>query len=257
MITKKGYTLVELIVIIAIIGILFGIIFVVAGPVRKQAKDTRIKSSLLQIQNRAERIYLDGGKYDNVCDSCPGCDTEICSLGQDIANQGGSLNITFKSPYQYCAYSELVDPSSGYFCVDSFGYRDIVRVWGGMCDAQGYCGYSSCADVNGNGVVECGFYPPDYTIPITEVNDCPDPETESGEPEFQGGDTYCVLQCMGCGTELEPDIFFCPEDCGSSPCDSCGSVEECVQKYDMDLNKGVTMGDVLFVLYLAGEQCPL
>lgn len=142
---------------IAVIGILAGIIFVATGPIRKQAKDARIQSDLVQIQNRAERIYLDEGNYDNVC--C-GCDVEIQSLCNDIDNQGSSINIyKDSSPAgKYCAYASLA--SSGVAsCVDYKGNiaeLTYPEVTGDLCMNRKFCVFcdAQCYDFNGNGVID-------------------------------------------------------------------------------------------------------
>ncbi len=87
-----GFNITEILVTTAIISILIGIVIVVSVPVRKTIKDARIKSDLLQILNRAERVYLEQKSYIKVC-LAEGCDAEILALGYDIDSQGGSANI--------------------------------------------------------------------------------------------------------------------------------------------------------------------
>lgn len=118
---SKGFTLTEIIVVIAIIGILLGIVFVAIGPARKRAKDARIKSDLLQIQNRAENIYLDQGDYYGVCcwhaTECPNPDSEISALCDDIEEQSGVFaRVWNKANGQYdkfCAWQPLFKEENG------------------------------------------------------------------------------------------------------------------------------------------------
>lgn len=51
---KKGFTLVELLVVISVIGILASLALVAFGPTQKQAKDTQRKSDLKQYQTALE-----------------------------------------------------------------------------------------------------------------------------------------------------------------------------------------------------------
>jgi prepilin-type N-terminal cleavage/methylation domain-containing protein len=253
----KGFGLIELIIVIAVIGVLAGIILAALGPARNQAKDARIISDLHQLQNRAEIIYLDKGVYywvegttpRGVCWQEGSCDSEILTLRRDINSQGGQTAI-ISSADKYCAYSKLIS-SNQYFCVDSFGFADI-QDYAGMCSTRGYCAFSSCPDVNNNKVVDCGFYdyPTSKTQPITTKSDCPDPP----HPE---SDVRCVLQCVTCppctdcgGTSTDLCID-CPDLNGNSVKDP----EECLAIYDMDKSGAVNMWDVIFTSNRVGDIC--
>lgn len=122
-----GFTLIELLVVITIIGILAGVILVAMGSAREKAKDVRIKTNMLQIQNLAEGFYLDEGNYGNfdcsvVGPDCLCSDEALEALCEDIYTQGSSLTIEkpSSSPVdQYCSYADLI--SGSYLCVDSGG----------------------------------------------------------------------------------------------------------------------------------------
>lgn len=63
---KKGLTLVELLVVVAILGVLSAILFAAVDPIAQleKARDSRRKSDLAQIQKALEQYYQDnGGKY--------------------------------------------------------------------------------------------------------------------------------------------------------------------------------------------------
>ena len=130
----QSFTLVEILVIITIIGILAGIILVAMGPARERAKDSRIESDMLQLQNLAENIYLDDSNYNNlncsvideVTDNCT-CDDEFLeAFCEDLLVLESSLTIE-KSSTQYCAFVPLhsenncSSPVTENFCVDSWG----------------------------------------------------------------------------------------------------------------------------------------
>lgn len=128
---SKGFTLTEIMVVIAIIGILVGIVVVALPKIRQSAKDARITSDLLQLQNLAENIYLDEGNYDNLD---PVLSPEIAAIGNDISTQGSSLIIEKASPaYKYCAYANLV--SGSYFCVDYMGNMAETATPDNSCDS--------------------------------------------------------------------------------------------------------------------------
>jgi prepilin-type N-terminal cleavage/methylation domain-containing protein len=113
---RKGFTLIEMLVVIAVVGILSAAVLASLGPARNKAKDARIISALNQLRSVAETLY--DGDYDAVDTD----QTEISKLAQDITNNQGELKIQKSSEttaLAYLAYSKL--PGGGYYCVDSAG----------------------------------------------------------------------------------------------------------------------------------------
>jgi prepilin-type N-terminal cleavage/methylation domain-containing protein len=133
--TSKGFTLVELLVVIAVIGILAGVILVSLNSARGKAQDVKIISDVKQLKNTFESNYS-GVAYpdltnDNpvygglVADGNPGTST-ITVLLADILAQGSTLNIvndpnTGPTVLSYAIYGQLVSSSTQYFCLDSVG----------------------------------------------------------------------------------------------------------------------------------------
>jgi prepilin-type N-terminal cleavage/methylation domain-containing protein len=58
---KKGFTLIEMLIVIAIIGILASIVLVGLGPVQRQARDSRRIADLRQIQTLLEICFSRSG----------------------------------------------------------------------------------------------------------------------------------------------------------------------------------------------------
>ena len=153
---SRGFTLVETLAVIAIIGILAGIILVAMGPARDKGKDTKIESNMLQIQNLAENIYLDNGDYNNVD---PAQSPEIAALVLDISNQGEPVYI--KKPLapapvdRYCSYTLLNKKIAGrylFFCVDYLGNNIKIGGPGISCNTACYkC--PVCVDTDGDGLM--------------------------------------------------------------------------------------------------------
>lgn len=67
---RKGFTLLELLIVIAIVGILSATILVALNGARDKANDARRKSDLAQAV-RALNLYYD--KHDNYMDASSGC----------------------------------------------------------------------------------------------------------------------------------------------------------------------------------------
>lgn len=116
---RKGFTLIEMLVVIAVIGILSAAVLTALGPSRAKAKDTRIISALQQVRALAEANYqndyswLPSGTIAN-------SDGKLGTSASDISTNGGSLVINkATSSAAYAAYSVLA--SGGYYCLDSAG----------------------------------------------------------------------------------------------------------------------------------------
>lgn len=62
-----GFTLVEALAVIAIIGFLASIIVVNIGNSKKQGKDTAVRGALLEVRNAAELYYNQNLTYEDVC----------------------------------------------------------------------------------------------------------------------------------------------------------------------------------------------
>jgi len=54
---KKGFTLIEILIVVSIIGILSSIVLVGLGPAQKQGRDARRISDLKQVQNALELYF--------------------------------------------------------------------------------------------------------------------------------------------------------------------------------------------------------
>jgi general secretion pathway protein G len=111
---RKGFTLIELMVVMAIIGILMGLTLTGFFASRKTARDGKRKSDLEQIRSALEMCYSDTGAY-------PADITSQVSCGSKVYLDPTPLDPSTKNPYYYssggttytlCAYLETTAPDN-------------------------------------------------------------------------------------------------------------------------------------------------
>ena len=129
---QKSFTLIEMLVVIAIIGILAGIVLVAVGATRSKARDSRIISEMGQLRNAVDLFYNNNNNsYTGPPDlGCGITNPNVDVLCDDIALQGGKkpsddsagLDIII-SAQAYCAEVKL--NSGKYWCIDSVGISKL------------------------------------------------------------------------------------------------------------------------------------
>ncbi|MDO8504371.1 MAG: type II secretion system protein [Candidatus Liptonbacteria bacterium] len=60
---RSGFTLIEMLIVVAIIGILASVVIVGIGPAQKKARDARRAADLRQVQTALELYYGKAGQY--------------------------------------------------------------------------------------------------------------------------------------------------------------------------------------------------
>lgn len=72
---KKGFTLIEILIVVAIIAILTSVVIIGLGPAQRSGRDTRRAADLRQVQNALELYFQRCGFYPGPAltagDSCP------------------------------------------------------------------------------------------------------------------------------------------------------------------------------------------
>jgi general secretion pathway protein G len=129
---NSGFTLIEMLVVVAVIGLLSSVILTALGPAKDKAKDTRIISDVNQTRSLAETFY--NGNY-NTLESLPSNNIQnpdLKTLSDDVTIQGGTLTIIKSQPSPakiYSVYSSLNikggdsnNPQTQFYCIDSAGH---------------------------------------------------------------------------------------------------------------------------------------
>ena len=136
---KRGFTLVELLVVIAVIGLLASIIVVSLNTARKRAKNAAIKQALAELRIAAEWEYDQNDDYDIVClgnDINTAAGTNFARIQQAIVDNGGVERLCYDrdtnndnaSPWDACGGEKkwcarvTNMPNGGSWCVDYTGY---------------------------------------------------------------------------------------------------------------------------------------
>ena len=71
--TVRGFTLIEILIVVAIIAILAGSVLVGFGPAQRQGRDTRRISDLRQVQNALGLYYAKCGYYPGAVQAGSAC----------------------------------------------------------------------------------------------------------------------------------------------------------------------------------------
>ena len=65
---KSGFTLIEMLIVVAIVGILSSVVLVGLGPVQRRGRDARRISDIRQVQTGLELYYGKYGEYPDAAD---------------------------------------------------------------------------------------------------------------------------------------------------------------------------------------------
>src|SRR3989344_2624835 len=89
---QKGFTLIEVLVVVSIIGLLASIVLVGLGGFRSQGRDAKRIADLKQTQNALELYYTKCQHYPG--DAACALDTSMTWAKLDTAVKGAGLGIT-------------------------------------------------------------------------------------------------------------------------------------------------------------------
>ena len=120
--SQKGFTLLEVLVVVAIIGTLAGIVMISVNRARLKARDAKRLSDMEQIQTALEMYYNKYGQYpDGACDPLGDCVNLICG-GWDTQGDGEFLKVLNTEGF---LSTKLADPKTtpGQACGGQYQYR--------------------------------------------------------------------------------------------------------------------------------------
>ena len=126
---SKGFTLVELLVVISIIVLLSSFAVVTIKYYRDKAKDARLEASLSQIRSIAAMLYTDTHSYETLCKEDGTLNTEgegdvyqqIKVIKSEIEKFNENEDIVcYSNENSFCVSSPAKTVEG--FCVDSTGY---------------------------------------------------------------------------------------------------------------------------------------
>ena len=139
---QKGFTLIEILVVIAIIGILATIVLTSLGTARQKASDAKVQAQLSSMRSQAELFFGDNGNYGTPeTDTTNGCAPapDVGSLFRYASSSDGlsELIAAIPSTYTVLCYTDpttdtatawavtaangLSGGSAASWCVDSTG----------------------------------------------------------------------------------------------------------------------------------------
>lgn len=133
---SKGFTIIELLVVVAIIAVLTGIVLVNVTSYINKGKDAAIKGNLSTILTNGAVFYDTNASYTGFC-----ADATVTAPQAAILAAGGVSTCTVDvGNTAWCACSTLKVTSGNVFCVDSTGYKkETTNTCALACPAAGGC----------------------------------------------------------------------------------------------------------------------
>lgn len=138
---QKGFTIIELIVVVAIIAVLAGIVLVNVTTYINKGKNAAIKGNLSTIMTNAADYFYRNSSYSSFC-----TDALMTAPLAAADSASGGTAVKNCSSTAWCACSTMKVTSEeitgSTFCVDSTGYKKVTQNASGCstrCPSGGAC----------------------------------------------------------------------------------------------------------------------
>lgn len=126
--SSKGFTLLELLIVIAILGVLMAILLYYLGDARSKGSDASIQSNLVNARAQAELYFnLNGLSYMDVCtESLSDSPQGIADFveASDFENGSGEVNC-FDNDDDWALEVQLNNDTAQYLCVHTGGEMGV------------------------------------------------------------------------------------------------------------------------------------
>ena len=128
---RKGFTVLELILVLSIILVLIGIVALALHKIAEKGKATRIIADLSELRKLMDEVYINeltgfsnicavqGGTLNDSPSSDPELNRKVRKIKQDLEKLTGPHSIKcFSNKSDFCIHVEALEK---YFCIDSEG----------------------------------------------------------------------------------------------------------------------------------------
>ena len=134
---QKGFTIIELIVVVAIIAVLAGIVMVSVVTYINKGKNAAIIGNLDTITKGGTIYFASNNSYTGGLEDF--CDSSYVTGPRSAIINAGSNEDEFRcrnSDGTWCACATLLGGSNDTFCVDYTGYKKEINLEGVFCDSR-------------------------------------------------------------------------------------------------------------------------
>lgn len=171
---RSGFTLLELLVVVGLIGIISAIVVVSLDSSRKSGDDAAVKSNLRTIANQAEIFYLDNGNSygEDFASACPEADPSsgVMYAGDSVmaeaiaeAVKRGNGSYCYSDQSKWAVAVGLKSNANASWCIDSQGAALQINGRPNRVANTGQCAEPSggkCGEncyLNKNGICICSL----------------------------------------------------------------------------------------------------